>query len=126
MKIQTAQFGEIEYTPEHVINFSNGLLGFESEKEFLLIKTDDELFYWLNSVKNPEICFPLVGTRIIDDTYPEEKNFEAFGIVTLNQDPLKIIANLKAPVYINQDDKKGFQKVLEDDKYLLNYNLFVE
>jgi flagellar assembly factor FliW len=125
-KIQTEQFGEVTYNPEHIINFPSGLLGFEKVKDFLLIKTDDELFYWLNAIENPELCFPLVGTRIIDESFPSEEGHEAFGIVTLNQDPLKIIVNLKAPVYINQDNKKGFQKVLEDEKYPLNYHLFIE
>jgi len=126
MKIKTEQFGEVEFKPENVINFPSGLLGFEKEKKFLLIKTDDDLFYWLNSTENPELCFPLVGTRVIDESFPLEKDFEAFGIVILNQDPLKITVNLKAPVYINQDEKKGFQKVLENEKYLVNYKLFIE
>jgi len=126
MKIKTEQFGEVEFKPENVINFPSGLLGFEKEKKFLLIKTDDDLFYWLNSTENPELCFPLVGTRVIDESFPLEKDFEAFGIVILNQDPLKITVNLKAPVYINQDERKGFQKVLENEKYLVNYKLFIE
>ncbi len=126
MKINTHQFGEIEFNQEHLINFSSGLLGFEDIKKYVLIKTEDELFYWLNSVDKPELCFPIVGIRVIDDSFQTETAYEAFGIVTMNQDPLKITINLKAPVYINQDEKKGFQKVLEDEKYLLNYNLFKE
>ena len=126
MKINTQQFGEIEYLDENIISFNAGVLGFENSKKFLLIKTDDQMFYWLNSVESPDICFPLVGVRILDDKYPGEKDYEAFGIVTLNKDPLKITVNLKAPVYINQNQKSGFQKVIDDDKYPVNYNLFVD
>jgi flagellar assembly factor FliW len=126
MKITTVQFGEIEFDENLIVRFQNGLFGFENLKEFVFIKTDDELFYWLNSIEQPEISFPLIGIRVIDEDYPEVENHEAFGIVTLNKDPLSITVNLKAPVYINQDNSSGFQKILDAEKYSLHYKLFVE
>ena len=75
MKIITKQFGEIEFSEDRVIIFNNGLYGFESFKRFLLIKTDDELFYWLNSIDEPEIAFPLVGARILDESYLQNSNY---------------------------------------------------
>ncbi|MCL6493653.1 MAG: flagellar assembly protein FliW [Ignavibacterium sp.] len=126
MKLKSDQFGEIEFSEDLVLSFEEGLYGFEQLKKYLLIKTDDDLFYWLTSVDRPEICFPLIGTRIIDEEFPEVENYEAFAIVTLNKDPLKITVNLKAPVYINQEKKAGFQKIIDTDKYPINYKLFVE
>ena len=126
MKINTTQFGEIEFSEDRVINFPAGILGFENLKHYLLIKTDNQLFYWLNSVDEPEIAFPLIGTRVIDSEFPGEEKSEAFGIVKLDKDPLKITVNLKAPVYINQDKKEGFQTILDDDKYPVTYKLFSE
>jgi flagellar assembly factor FliW len=126
MKISTIQFGEVEFNQDLILKFSTGLFGFEKLKEFLLIKSDEGLFYWLYSVEQPEIGFPLVGLRVIDANYPDEKDFEAFGIVSFDPDPLKVTVNLKAPVYINQNEKTGFQKILEEGNYLVNYNLFVE
>jgi flagellar assembly factor FliW len=124
MKINTIQFGELEFDAANTISFAGGILGFETLKSFLLIKADGQLFYWLNSVESPEIAFPMVGVRVIDENFPEIPGSEAFAIVTLNSDPLKITANLKAPVYINQDEKSGFQKVIDSDKYPVNFNLF--
>lgn len=126
MKITTVQFGEIEFDENLIVRFQNGLFGFENHKDYVFIKTEDELFYWLNSIEQPEISFPLIGIRVIDDEYPEVDNFEAFGIVTLNRDPLAMTVNLKAPVYINQNNKSGFQKILDFEKYSLTYKLFVE
>lgn len=126
MKINTFQFGEIEFTEDLVISFEEGLFGFENLHKYLLIKTDDELFYWLNSVENPNIAFPLIGLRVIDENYPEVESNEPFGIVTFSKNPADIKVNLKAPVYINQDSKTGFQKIIDSDKYLIDYNLFVE
>ena len=33
---------------------------------------------------------------------------------------------MKAPIYINQTNKSGYQTILDDDAFLINYNLFVE
>lgn len=126
MKIRTHQFGEIEFAEDKIINFNNGLFGFEDLKKYLFIKPDDSFFYWLNSIENPDIAFPMFGIRVIDEEFPQETDFEAFGIVTLNSDPLKITVNLKAPVYINQNLKSGFQKIIDTDKYPVHYNLFTE
>lgn len=126
MKITTKQFGEIQFGEDQVIKFKSGLYGFEELKDYLLIKTEDDLFYWLNSIDEPEIAFPLIGVRIIDDEYPVEENREPFAIAILDTDPLNITINMKAPVYIDQDRKVGSQKILDDDKYHVKYNLFVE
>lgn len=124
MKVTSYQFGEIEYTQEHLINFSSGLFGFENLRNYLLIKIEEEIFFWLTSVEKPEIIFPLIGIRVIDDKYPEVIKHEAFGIVTLNSDLSKVTVNLKSPVYINETTKTGFQKILDSDKYKVEYNLF--
>ncbi|WKZ70141.1 MAG: flagellar assembly protein FliW [Melioribacteraceae bacterium] len=126
MKITNKQFGEFEFSKENILHFKNGLFGFEEYKSFLLIKSENDLFFWLNSVDQPELIFPLVGLRIIDDSYPQNDETEAFGIVTLNSDPNNTTVNLKAPVYINQDKKEGFQTIIDHDKYMVNYKLFVE
>jgi flagellar assembly factor FliW len=126
MKLKTEQFGEIEYAIENVIRVEKGLFGFENLEEYLLIKTDNNLFYWLNAIKEPAIAFPMVGINILDDVYPQIEGSEPFGIVTLDQDPLKITVNMKAPLYINQDSKTGKQRILDREKYSVNYKLFVE
>jgi flagellar assembly factor FliW len=127
MQIKTFQFGIVHFNEENILKFKSGLFGFEELKNFLLIKpADDNIFYWLYSIEKPDIGFPLIGLNVIYEKYPAEEKFTAFGIVTMNKDPLKITLNSKAPVYINQDDRTGFQKIVEDEKYIVHYNLFVE
>jgi len=126
MIINTHHFGEVEFNNDIVLKFGNGLFGFEDLNEFLLLRVGEDLFYWLISIKTPDIAFPMIGLRIVDENYPEEPENEAFGIVTLNKDPLKITVNLKAPVYINQEKKTGFQKILDSDRFNIDYRLFVE
>ncbi|HVO75790.1 MAG TPA: flagellar assembly protein FliW [Ignavibacteriaceae bacterium] len=127
MQIKTFQFGTVNFSEENILRFKAGLFGFEELKDFLLIKPDDDnIFYWLYSIEKPNIGFPLIGLNVIYENYPSDEKTTAFGIVTMNKDPLKITVNSKAPVYINQDDKTGFQKIVEDEKYVVHYNLFIE
>lgn len=127
MKIKFENIGEKEFDDDLILTFENGLIGFENLKKFVLIKSeDDDLFYWLYSVERPELCFPLIGIRVIVEDYPFEENYEAFSVVVFDKDPLKITTNLKAPIYINQDTKVGFQKIIDDDRYPVDYKLFVE
>lgn len=126
MKINTYQFGEIEFDENHVISFSDGIIGFENLKKFILLSQEDGLFFWLTSVDEPEIVFPLFPVKLLVNEYNEIENFEAFGIVKLDKTPSNISINLKAPVYLNQEQRIGYQKIFDDDKYPLNYQLFVE
>jgi flagellar assembly factor FliW len=126
MKLKTEQFGEVEFAKENVIRIEKGLFGFEHLEEYLLIQTENTLFYWLNAIDEPSVAFPMVGINVLDDNYPQVDDSEPFGIVTLDKDPLKITVNMKAPLYINQEEKRGKQKILDREKYSVDYKLFVE
>jgi len=126
MKIITYQFGEIEFDENSVINFSSGIFGFENLKRFLLVQTEEGLFHWLNSVDQPEIAFPLIALRLIDETFPQKELHEAFGVVTFNPDPLKVTVNMKAPIHVDQNNKTGHQTILDEDNFVIDYKLFVE
>ena len=125
MKITTNQFGELDFDENIVINFKEGLLGFEELKKFILISEENGIFYWLNSVEEPEIVFPLFPMRLLENGFSEEAG-EPFGIVRLDKNPSDITINLKAPIYIDQDNKNGFQKIIDNDDYQIDYKLFVE
>jgi len=126
MKIKTLQFGEIEYNDDIVINFKDGILGFENYTKYLLITEENGLFYWLTAIDEPEIVFPLFPISTLEENYPEKKNLEPFGIVKLSKEPSEITINLKAPIYLDQQNKTGFQKILDTEKYPVDYKLFVE
>ncbi|MCF8240157.1 MAG: flagellar assembly protein FliW [Melioribacteraceae bacterium] len=126
MKINTKQFGTIEFDEEKVIKFESGLLGFEEYHDYLLITEENGYFYWLTSIDQPELVFPLFPIRLLEETYHEESSFEPFSIVTLDKNPANITVNLKAPVYLNQEAKTGFQKIIDDENYPVEYNLFTE
>lgn len=124
MKLQTKQFGEIEFDEDIIISFKEGMIGFENLNRFILIHKEEDIFYWLMSVDEPEITFPLFSTRLLEYDIPEKGEFEAFGIVRLNKEPSEITVNLKAPIYINQQERRGEQVILDSDKFPIDYQLF--
>ncbi len=126
MKIKNNKFGELEFDEDIIIEFADGVIGFENFKKFILVTEEEGLFYWLTSIEEPEIVFPLFPAILLDENYPQEEGCEAFGIVKLAKEVTNISINLKAPIYINHNEKKGFQKIFDSDKFEINKQLFVE
>lgn len=124
MKIKNNYFGKIEFDEKIIVNFSDGIIGFEELKKFLLINNNNGLFLWLTSVEEPEIVFPLFALDVLYNNYPKEQDYEAFGIVKLDREPENITVNLKSPVYINEKTRSGFQKIIDAENYPINYKLF--
>jgi len=124
MKIQNEQFGEINFEENSVIKFDEGLFGFEELKEFLLISEDEGLFLWLTSIDEPEIIFPIFSINVLQEKFESKESFEPFGIVKLDKEPENVTINLKAPVFINQVEKKGYQKLIDNESNVVDYPLF--
>ena len=126
MKIKNKQFGEIEFQQDSVFNFEDGILGFEDQKRFILISEKDGIFFWLTSIDEPELIFPLFSINLLQDKYSEYMDMEPYGIVKLDRDPEKVSINLKAPVFIDHEKKTGYQRIMDKDEYPVNYPLFVK
>ena len=125
MKIVNKQFGEIEFEQDSIINFTEGILGFEDQKRFLLISEKEGFFFWLTSVDEPELIFPLFSINLLKENFNDSGDLEPFGIVKLDKDPENVSINLRAPVFINHENKTGYQKIMDDENYPVDYPLFV-
>ncbi len=133
--IQTTRFNKVEIEPSHVISFPQGLIGFEGFKEFILIdKADKDLFLWLQSVQNPNLCFLVVEpTQVVDFFSPkltaenaplldsfDDKTQVFLSLVTVSESYDPISVNLKSPVVIDTKKRLGFQIIL-DEKYSIQH-----
>ncbi|MBP3284527.1 MAG: flagellar assembly protein FliW [Clostridia bacterium] len=134
MLLNTKNFGEVEIKDDDIIFFEYGVPGFENMTKFVILgKTDaeDDPFFWLQSVQNPNLAFVIMDPRdLVPDYEAEIDTFTAnmlkitdpndaliYCIVTVPQDIQKISINLKAPVIINAKENRGCQVVQESDKY---------
>lgn len=132
MEINTTRFGNINIKKESIISIPNGLIGFENEKEFILIPSQkNQLLGWLQSTKNPSIAFVVANpydfynnyefnmeNEDVDDLLISEVNEVCvLTIIVVPQKIEEITANLLAPIVINTKNKQGKQIILKSNKY---------
>ena len=140
MKLNTRDFGEIEIDEQKIINFPEGLLGFEKEKQFIIINPEDEdsPFQWLQSIKDPNLAFVIINPFSIYDDYDiiipktaqkklkikNQKDISVYSIVVVPEDIEKMTANLLGPIIINIDKRLGKQVILDDSRYSTKHYIF--
>lgn len=141
MKVNTTRFGELEVKNEDVINFSEGLLGFEKLTKFFVVDPGDStLILWLQSTEDESIAFPIIEPKIFKPDYiakllPADMNSvelesiaeaKIYSILTIPSDITTMSANLKAPIVINNQKNIARQIVLQDNKLSVKFEMYKE
>lgn len=135
MKVETYLFGAVEVIPEKVINFPNGLVGFEQNKRFMLVHEADKaqpVSYTLQSLDDPTIAFQIVDPTTLGFNYelslsdaenallqtPAADDIAVMQVLFKQEEGGKagISPNLRAPLVINTRLRVGLQKVMETMK----------
>ena len=141
MKIQTTRFGEVEVTPDDMLEFAEGLLGFGHLRRFVLLDDpNDDIFAWLQSCESPDIAFPVLEPELFAQTFQVEltktdlealkisssKDSRLLTIITIPVDPTQMTANLKAPIVINPKNRTARQVVLQDNTLPIREPIFTK
>ena len=142
MQITTRFFGDIEIDDQKILHFEEGLIGFENLKKFTLIYNSEEenskSIIWLQSLDEPMVAFPMINPfHVMTDYNPiindevldslgelKEENTALFLTLTVPADITKMTTNLKAPIIINAETKKGCQVIEENPDYVIKYNIY--
>ena len=137
--IKTGRFGQLTIGSEEIIQIPQGIMGFPEYTEFCLVDPGDEtLILWLQSVRNPDIAFPVLEPKIFKPEYStrlsaaelRELKLEnisqsaVFSILTIPGDVMQMTANLKAPLVINLKDQIARQVVLQENEYTIKHLMF--
>ena len=141
-RIATTRFGALEVDVNLVITFPEGLIGFETCREFVVIRHDDTgAFRWLQSLDNPGVAFPVAEPLTFRPDYaPTISDGDArtlrlrrdtpillFAVVSVpGPDPATVTANLLAPLVINGESRQGRQVVIQDDGFTTRHGLIAE
>jgi len=141
VKVNTTRFGELTVNNEDIINFSEGLLGFESLTQFFVVDPGDStLILWLQSIEDASIAFPIIEPKIFKPDYVAKllpadmaavklesiTDAKIYSILTIPSDITTMSANLKAPIVINNSKKIAKQIVLQDNKLSVKYEMYKE
>lgn len=138
MEISTIKFGKINIDDDKVIMFDNGILGFEDNKKFVLFSlNNNQKFYWLQSVDNPDLAIacmdplnicdnysPKIDENILKNLQIENDDILVLCVVVIPSDVTKATVNLAAPIIINTEGQKAMQVVLQNDQYETRHLVF--
>ncbi len=135
MTIQT-DYGTVEYSPEDLIIFADGLFGFPKLTRYLLLRLnegegDDDSILLMLSVEDPNVVFVLINPFFLCPDYspvltPEELaclqvtdsgELSYYTICVVRNDYLENTVNLKCPLAINPQTRHGIQIILENTPY---------
>lgn len=142
MKAKTRLFGTIDIEDEKVITLEGGMIGFPFLQKFTLIFDEGKekkatSIMWLQSMDEGEVAFPVMHPNEIKPDYNptvndemlvplgklNDENTYVLVTVTAAAEARETTVNLKAPIVINTDTKKGCQIIVEDD-YPVKFNLY--
>lgn len=129
MQIHSKFLGEVEIDRKDIITFSEGLLGLEEYKKYVLLPIDADMpFAFLQSTEEKEIGFVVAYPFAFKNDYTfdisdqdkkqleieKEEDVIAYSVVTLKETFQDSTLNLLAPLVINMKKKIGKQIVLQD------------
>ena len=142
MLVKTRHFGEVDLDESKVITFEDGIIGFEDCKRYTILYNNEEggnnTISWLQSLDVPELALPVISPlSVLADYNPivedevlaplgelTEENIIILLTLSVPSDITKMSANLKAPLIINADTKKGCQIIAENPDYVVKYNIY--
>ncbi|MDF2821732.1 MAG: hypothetical protein K0R15_2173 [Clostridiales bacterium] len=143
MKVNTKHFGIVEIDDNKIINFRNGIFGFNEYKEFAIVYelTDDgeiPIINWLQSLEDKNIAIPIMNPiSILNEYNPiiedelinqlgdcNESNVAFYTVINAKKDVEELFTNLKAPIIINTDTFLGVQVMVENDDYPIRFNIY--
>jgi flagellar assembly factor FliW len=128
--LQSPKLGPVPYDVDDVIDFVDGLPGFEHLHRFLLVTRDEcAPFIFLTSMNEPDVALPLLPLALAAGSMApeleamasaalgEERGFvAAYAVVRIGRDAHDIAMNLRAPVVVDLDARRGLQVILSDDR----------
>ncbi len=132
MEVETTRFGTLEVSEDRVIEFSQGLFGFEDVDRYVLFgHREGSPFRWLQAIDRPGLAFVVMEPFVFSPDYrftllhgdrealgcSPTTRLEVFVVVGIPEDPVEMTANLKGPILINFESGRGRQVLLEDEEY---------
>ncbi len=131
MKTINSRFGEIEYDPENTIHFPEGLIGFETLQEFIVMPNKKEgPLFWIQSTEDHDIALVLTDPSNFFPDYnivPEAEEQKKLKIdepdkcftlcVVTVPSSKEITLNLAAPIFFSPKTKSALQVILQDSPY---------
>ena len=138
MTIQS-DYGTVEYEENDLLVFRDGIFGFPKLTRYLLLRMndDDDSILLMLSVEDTSVAFVLFDPFALCPDYspvlaPEEfacldasedGELSYYVICVVRNDYLENTVNLKCPLVINPQTRRGIQVILENTSYSYSHKL---
>ena len=132
-EIETKPFGKMVIDERQILDFPDGILGFENYTQFALIEENHESpFKWLQSLTELDLAFIVIQPDLFAPDYRPvlgQEDLDGIGLVSLdeavvmtivtipNDNPQKMTANLQGPVVINPKNGKAKQFISKNENH---------
>ncbi|NLK62451.1 MAG: flagellar assembly protein FliW [Fusobacteria bacterium] len=141
MKFNTTRFGELNIVKNEIINFPEGLLGFENMKEYTIFEMEEgNPLMWMQSLNDGALAFIIIRpfefypnylleltekeVEFLNVESPEDT--DVFAIVVVPEDPSNMTANLQGPLVINRKKNIAKQIISTNPKHKLKHYILKE
>ena len=125
------RFGDVEYKPEHLLNFPVGMVGLPGLRSFIVMPNRKEgPLFWIQSVDDQDMAFVLTDpTNFFPDYAVKleaaerrileiDRDDECYPVVVVTVPPdSNITLNLSAPILFAPKSNRAMQIILEDSPY---------
>jgi flagellar assembly factor FliW len=130
MEIESSRFGRLNVDEERIMTFPHGLLGFPEHAQYALIQTSQEnYFFWLQSVDDPNLAFVVTDPStffkdyevpIREETQQDLQLADSSFLqifVICNKVGEWLTGNLLGPIVVNAQNRLAQQVVLTEKKW---------
>lgn len=143
--VQSERLGPQQVSEEDIIDFPEGILGFEGLNRYVLLAPhgDESPVRVLQAVDDPAVSFIVTDPRTVRPDYVpvlQESDWHALGcqgpdgaaevevwtILTVYDRPELMTVNLLAPVLIHRPARRGRQVVQVNTSYSVRHNVLEE
>ncbi len=141
MRVRTTLLGAeevVDVSEQQIYAFDPGMGGFESLRRFALVPEEDSPVEWLISLEDPDVSFAVIEPFVFRPLYAFElpdRDVQELGMLapedaavrcmlTLNEDPALITANLLAPLVFSRRTHLARQVILEESGHELRAPVF--
>ena len=127
MDITTSRFGALSIGPSDILTFEQGLIGLRSCRRWVVLAdAHNAALGWLQSIDEPEFALGVVSPRRFvpdfqlriarQDLAPLQlvEPTDAQVVVVVSRHAEGLALNLRAPLVINVDARKGRQVIAKD------------
>lgn len=141
MVVKTKFFGEVNLPEEKIITLDRGLIGLPDYKKFTILydcEKEESTISWFQSVDEPTLALPIINPLLVKEDYNPvvedellkhlgeltDENLVILLTMTVPANVEEMSVNLKAPIIINSDTRKGAQIIAENDDYEVKYKIY--